>query len=71
MFDRRSHSAPTSGACLALALLTSACSSSAPASSALRASAPAVSHPQELWGDLMPVVSLLRAFGVAVSKMSP
>ena len=38
--------------------MTSACSSSAPVSAALPASAPAVSHPQELWGDLKPVVSV-------------
>jgi hypothetical protein len=58
MFDRRNHSAPVSRACLVLALLASACSSSAPVSSALPASAPAVSHRQELWGDLKPVVSV-------------
>jgi len=43
---------------LALALLTSACSTSAPASAAPPAPAPAVSHQQELWGDLKPVVSV-------------
>ena len=58
MFHRRNHSLPVSRVCLALTLVASACSSSAPVSAALPASAPAASHPQELWGDLKPVVSV-------------
>ena len=58
MFDRRTHSTRISYVALALVILTAACSSSTPVSAALPVPAPAVAHPQELWGDLKPVVSV-------------
>lgn len=58
MFERRSHTVLASCAgALLLNLSMSACSST-PAPPQRSVSTPVASHPQELWGDLKPVVSV-------------
>ena len=58
MSDCRQHTALISRAFLVLTVLTCGCSSSVPTPSARPAPAAEPSHPQELWGDLKPVVSV-------------
>lgn len=58
MSDCRPHTALISRAFLVLTVLTCGCSSSVPTPSARPAQAAEPAHPQELWGDLKPVVSV-------------
>jgi len=58
MSDCRRHTALILRAFLVLTVLTCGCSSSVPTPSARPAAAAERAHPQELWGDLKPVVSV-------------